>query len=204
MHSPPDFELIRTRLSLLELLKSFFAREPDGELIASWRGALPILRDESGIPGLAAHALDLILLLQELDLNAIKEEFHELFIDPFSESYVNTNTCYYIDGSNFGESFLRLREIMARAMIEKGPDAVGSEDELPIVLDTYQQLIECEKKTPEPDKIKELQKALLKEILQPFSIAFSRSLAENTRARFYESCAHLLREGLILEEMLFL
>lgn len=199
----PDFELIRVRTSLIELVKSFFAKKPDGELIASWRGALSAMSTPGAPPPLVRAASELLQLLHTSELKDLRDEFYELFTDPFSKNHVITNVCYYLDGKNFGASFIRLKEILQDAALEKDSKASGSEDELPIVLDAYQQLIEFERKQNGLERGRELQSRLLKEILYPFSRSFKETLGANSRARFYRLAASLMEEVLNLETSLF-
>ncbi len=202
----PDYRLIRIRSALLELLKSFFAMEPDPELLASWRGAAAALKEQETGPGLKATAEELSAILSGASLKEIQDEHYRLFVDPFSPDHVHTNVCWYIDGRNFGPSFAAYKKILQEAGIEKGPEAQGSEDEIAIVLDAYQQLIEAERKggTKDLEQARNLQAMLLSQILLPFTERFRKHLAENGAARFYRTCAELLYHCLGLERALFL
>jgi TorA maturation chaperone TorD len=201
----PDYQLIRIRSALLELLKSFFAVEPDPELLASWRGAAAALKEQETGPGLKATAEELSAILSGASLKEIQDEHYRLFVDPFSPDHVHTNVCWYIDGRNFGPSFAAYKKILQEAGIEKGPEAQGSEDEIAIVLDAYQQLIEAERgKGGDLEQARNLQSMLLSEILIPFTERFRKHMAENGTARLYRACADLLYHCLNLERALFL
>ena len=201
----PDFELIRIRTSLMELLKSFFSREPDGELIATWRGALPVLSSGGSSPsGLSAIAQRLISILESKDLQGLQDEYYELFVDPFGKHHVITNVCYYLDGRNFGESFVRLKEILTDGKLAKAHEAHGSEDELVVVLDAYQQFIEGERNRGALRHARMLERQLLSEILVPFSHLFEDVLLANPYAEFYAQCACLMRQVFEMEKILFI
>ena len=202
----PDYQLIRIRSALMELLKSFFAQEPDAELLASWRGAASALKDQDSNPGFKSAAERLSSILSQSSLKEIQAEHYELFTDPFSPSHVHTNVCWYLDGRNFGPSFAVYKAILKDAGLEKGPEAQGSEDEISIVLDAYQQLIDAERRGNGngEESARQLQARLLHKILLPFSEKFASVLEQNEKARLYRACAGLLHECMILEKALFL
>ncbi len=199
----PDYQLIRIRAAVLELLKSFFLKEPDGEMLASWRGALTAMKEQDLEPGLSRAVGNLDQMLHKMDLAAIRDEYYELFVNPYSDDRVPTNACYHMDGKMFGESFVRLKEILAEAAIEKSKDAKGAEDEIPVLLDAYQALILREKRQDEIGSARHAQGLLLNEILLPFSERFASALAGNPRAIFYHGCADFMVHCLGLERALF-
>lgn len=194
-----DRELLQVRLRLVDLLKSFFQSEPDAEKMSRWRGTFSALSKEQINPLFDAAVRDICTHLNSRNLDELKEEYYGLFIDPFSDTQVNTMASFYLDGRSFGETLVQLRSLLEEAGLQRAEGVVDSEDSLVMMLDTFARLIEEEKKSGS-DQAKQLQMRLLTEFLQPASGQFAEAVEKKDAADFYKSCCKLLRGYLELEK----
>ena len=145
MNELTDKELIRTRLRFLDVIKSFFMDEPDAERLSRWRGFIAALSDEPVNPLMDAAVKELGRLLSEISLEDIRDEYYELFINPFSSDMVQTNLSHYLDGQAFGQTLVNFRGFMMEAGLVKNEDIDDTEDSLVFMLDILRALIEEEK-----------------------------------------------------------
>ena len=112
-------ELLLARMRLVDLLKSFFQGEPDAEKMSRWRGMFTALVREQVSPMFDVAVREFNTLLKTMSLAEIAKEYYDLFIDPFSESQVNTMASYYLDGRSFGETLVQLRGFMDEAGLSR-------------------------------------------------------------------------------------
>ena len=98
MSEPSDKEINVIRLRLLDLIKSFFIDEPEQSKIDTWKEVISSLKNEQISPGMNSAVQKLDSLLSTLQLEELKEEYYDLFIDPFSEHLIHTTLSYYADG----------------------------------------------------------------------------------------------------------
>jgi len=191
-------ELFRVRLRLLDLLKSFFAREPDAEKMARWRGVFAALAREQVNPVLDSAVRECLHLLNTRGLDDLQGEYYRLFTDPFTENQVHTTASWYLDGHSFGQTLVSLRAFLAEARIAKAADVMDAEDSLVVMLDFLMSLIEEEKEDGSA-RVRQFQYQLLEHYLVPFLIKFRQAVEENEDAPFYGACSRFLCGYLDLE-----
>jgi TorA maturation chaperone TorD len=192
-----DKQLVRIRLRLLDLLKSFFAQEPDAERMSRWRGIFTALAENRIQPDLDEGVRQLRQMLEAKKLEDLKDEYYALFVDPYNEQPVELNASHYLDGKSFGPSLVQYRQLLKDASLIKENDVTEPEDHLVLMLDALATLIEEEAETK---GCKEQQARLITEFLQPMAIAMKKQLSTNSQASFYLSCSVFLNGYLDLEQ----
>ncbi len=200
MEQRPDFQLIKIRSGILDLIKSFFTDEPDAERISLWRGVIFSLSQDSVTPEIDQAVSRLSQILSHKGIQELQDEYYELFINPFGRYQVNMTASYHLDGRNYGPTLAACRRFLIDAGIKKREGVTESEDSLPVMIDIYQSLVEAERK--ELLKAKTLQGEFLEQFLMPLSVSLIKALEENPRAKFYEGCCHLLLGYLSMEKYL--
>lgn len=190
-------QLTRVRLHLLDLLKSFFAQEPDAERMSRWRGIFAALGESRIQPELDSGVRQLQQLLEGRKLEDLKDEYYALFVDPYNEQPVELNASHYLDGKNFGPSLVKYRQLFKDARLVKERDVAEAEDHLVLMLDALATLITEE---TESEEAKKQQAVLITDFLQPMALALKEQLSANTQADFYLSCAVFLNGYLDLEQ----
>lgn len=194
----PDKQLARIRLRFLDLLKSFFVEEPDAEKISRWRGIFAALNREKISPAIDNAIHRLTIMLADKNLQNIRDEYYQLFINPYGKNQVETTISSYIDGRNYGPSLAVLRDFLLEAELEKDKIFTESEDSLVVMLDALATLIEDEK--TDPEIARRHQDTLLDNFLEPFVLKFTAALQENKEADFYAACGTFLSGYLDLEK----
>jgi TorA maturation chaperone TorD len=187
-------ELGRVRTRLYDLGKSFFAAAPDAEILGRWRGIVTALERESISPAMDEAVENLSRLLGEMNLQQIRDEFYELFINPYSEHSVNLTGSAQLNGKPYGETLVAYREFLKEAEIGKRADIPESEDSLVLMLDAMITLVEQDNAP--------MQEKLLNEFLLPACSSLTAHLHNNPAARFYTTCAEFLQAYLELEKSL--
>ena len=192
MNEVRDKELSTVRLRILDLIKSFFMDEPDEDKISIWKEVISTLTSESINPEMDKAVKELDKMLSEMPLDDLKDEYYELFTNPFSTNKVNTTLSYYENGHDFGQSLVDLRRFLINADITKseGEGLDESEDSLVFLLDTLITLINDEEQ--EHENARKKQAELLTLFLEPFSVHFNSALQQNEKAKFFEACAAFL------------
>ncbi len=194
-------ELNRVRLRFLDLVKSFFAVQPDAEIMGRWRGIITALEKEAINPAMDQAVRLLAEMLAGMNLEQIREEFYTLFADPFSKNTMETTASFYIDGRCYGQTLVDFREYLKDAEIGKYSDITESEDSLVLMLDVMVTLVEENDKQGKDNLV--LQARLLN-FLVPFCTLFCQQLRDNTAATFYSGCADFLAAYIELEQELML
>lgn len=182
-----DKELNAIRLSVIDLIKSFFMDEPGEKKVITWREFISTLSSEKINPTMDSAVRKLDDMLANLKLDDLKNEYYELFTDPFSAHIVHTTLSYYADGHDFGQSLVDLRRFLLKSGVTRAEGLDESEDSLVFLLDILSTLIHDEENDIKEARNK--QSELLKDFLNPFSAFFTSALAKNERANFYEACA---------------
>ena len=193
-----DKEVNAIRLRLLDIIKSFFIDEPKQDKVNTWKEIVSSLTSEQIDPGMNSAVQKLDTLLSTMQLEDLKEEYYDLFIDPFSEHLVHTTLSYYADGHDFGQSLVDLRRFLLSAEITRLEGLDESDDSLVFLLDILATLIHDEE--TDFDIARNKQSELLKKFLDPFSVFFKSALIKNKRAKFYEACAAFLTGYVDLEK----
>ena len=191
-------ELNAVRLSFLDLIKSLFIDEPDEEKLKIWKEVVSHLSREQINPAMDDSVRKLDDLLSSMKLEELREEYYDLFTDPYSEHLVHTTLSYYVDGHAFGQSLVDLRRFLLRAEITKAEGLDESEDSLVFLVDILATLIQDE--ANDPDDAHQKQSELVKTFLNPFSVHFNSALESNQRAIFYAACAAFLSGYVDLEK----
>ncbi len=189
-------ELARTRTRFFDLLKSFFLAEPDAECLSRWRGILTSLAGTTVSPRLDRAVTELNRLLATKKLQDIRDEYYDLFVDPYSEHRVPTTASWYLDGRNFGPTLVQLRAFLMETGITREETVEESDDAIAVLLDTMVTLIEEER---DPAVGYEAQQRLLASYLHPACSRFAETLAGSPRADFYGACAGFLAGYLEIE-----
>lgn len=193
-----DRDLTLVRLRFLDLTKSFFQDAPDAQKMSRWRGIFTALAGERVNQRLDGSVRHLVHLLDQKDLQALKDEYYTLFTDPFSEYLLPVHASYYIDGRNYGPSLAKYRDFLkdAQLMVEKNGNE--PEDSVPLMLDALMTLVEEEKKGEVDNR--DLEERLIREFLLPTVKQLSEVAAANVHADFYRSCIVFLDGYLELEQ----
>jgi TorA maturation chaperone TorD len=194
-------DVFRVRLRLLDLLKSFFDREPDAEKMARWRGIFAALARENINPVLDNAVRECVRLLGTRGLDDLQGEYYRLFTDPFAKNQVHIMASWYLDGHSFGQTLASLRAFLAEAGIRVAPGVREAEDSLVVMLDLLFSLIEEEKENGS-SRARQFQTRLLERYLIPFLIRFRQAVEENEDAPFYGACSRFLCGYLDLEKEL--
>ncbi len=184
-----------------ELNKSFFLAEPDPEKVGHWRQIINSLTAEAPSLKLGAAARQLSLALDELELNAIKDEYYELFFNPFSPRLISWTASVSVNGRNFGPKLVEIRQLMAAQGLEKEEKFKEPEDSLPILLDLMARLIEMEADLGAGGAAAQLK--ILEKFLLPLTAHMNRQLQADPGARLYPLCADFLQAWLEFDESYF-
>ncbi len=200
MTESADYQLIKIRIALLDLIKSFFHKEPDANRLSLWRGVVYSLSKETISIEMDQAIRELSNRLQEAGLEQLQDEYYELFVNPFSKHKLNLNASFYRDGHNFGNTLVACRDFLKKAGIEKRGGVADPEDSLVIMLDIYQELILMEKK--DRHRAAELEAEFLNGFLFPLAEAVEKNLYRNDYASFYKACSRFLSAYLAMERSL--
>ncbi|MFT5700328.1 MAG: TorA maturation chaperone TorD [Desulforhopalus sp.] len=201
MNEMSDNELVRIRLRFIDLVKSFFVKEPDSEKMSRWRGTFSALSKEQVSPRFDSAVQEIARALSEKTLKEIQTEYYYLFTDPFEGAQIESNASFYFNGRSYGEALVDMRALMDEAGLVKIEEVSEQEDSLVVMLDTFASLVQEEQAGATP-KIKELQARLLEEFLEPFVEKFATQLKENKQCDFYYLCCRVLGGYLDLEKSL--
>ena len=194
-----DKDLVQVRLRFVDLMKSFFISSPDAERLSRWRGTFAALVKDPVTPEIDAAARELNSQLTSKKLEDLQDEYYALFTDPFSESHLNMMASYYIDGRNYGNTLIALRQFLHEANVKVDNSLNDSEDSLPVMLDILVTLIELQKNG---DDTFVKQGELVNKFLLPCIDHLSRSAAENKTAHFFDGCIRFCKGYLYLEKSL--
>jgi TorA maturation chaperone TorD len=194
-------DLFRVRLRFLDLIKSFFAAEPDSETMSRWRGTFSALALEQISPRFDNAVKEISRALNDKTLKELQQEYYTLFVNPFDDGLVETTASYYLNGRSYDQALVDIRGLMHEAGVRKDQGVSEPEDSLVVMLDTFASLVE-EERSGGGDKIRRLQGRLLEEFLEPFIEKFTAALQESEHADFYYLCCRILGGYLDLEKSL--
>jgi TorA maturation chaperone TorD len=194
-----DKDLILVRLRFIDLMKSFFVSQPDSERLSRWRGTFAALVKDQVTPEIDTAARDLNSQLTSKKLEDLQDEYYALFTDPFSENHLNMMASHYIDGRNYGNTLITLRQFLHDSSINVDNSLGDSEDSLPVMLDILITLVEQEKNG---DDTSLMQSELVNNFLLPCIDHLSKSAAENQSAHFFDECIRFCKGYLNLEKSL--
>ena len=202
MNELTNRELNRVRLRFFDLGKSFFAAQPDAEIMGRWRGIITAIEKEAISPAIDQAVRHLSQMLAEMNLEEIQLEYYTLFDDPFSKQSVDVAASCHIDGRRYGQTLIQFRDFLKQADIGKFNDITESEDSLVLMLDVMVTLIEESRKYGQVNG--GLQETLLVKFLLPLCTLLRDELQENSTARFYSGCADFLAAYIELEKSLLI
>ncbi len=185
-----------------DLNKSFFLAEPDPEKVSHWHKIVDSLNAEAPSLELAEAARQLSLALAELDFATIKDEYYELFFNPFSPRLVNWTVSVSVNGRNFGPKLVEIRQLMLEQGLEKEDEFKEPEDSLPVLLDLMARLIELEYDLGAGAVA--AQQQILEKFLLPLTAHMERQLQADNNARFYPFCTDFLKAWLKFDESYFI
>ena len=194
-----DKDLILVRLRFIDLMKSFFISQPDAERLSRWRGTFAALIKDQVSPEIDCAARELNDQLTSKKLEDLQDEYYALFTDPFSENHLNMMASHYIDGRNYGNTLIDLRQFLHESAIQVDNSLNDSEDSLLVMLDILATLVEQEK-NGENTSFK--QSDLVNNFLLPVIDHLSKSAAENQSAHFFDGCIRFCKGYLNLEKSL--
>ena len=194
-----DKDLILVRLRFIDLMKSFFISQPDAERLSRWRGTFAALIKDQVSPEIDSAARELNDQLTSKRLEDLQDEYYALFTDPFSENHLNMMASHYIDGRNYGNTLIDLRQFLHESAIQVDNSLNDSEDSLLVMLDILATLVEQEK-NGENTSFK--QSDLVNNFLLPVIDHLSKSAAENQSAHFFDGCIRFCKGYLNLEKSL--
>lgn len=200
MEELSDRDLNRVRLRFLDLIKSFFAGEPDAEKMSRWRGTFSALSKEQISPRFDSAVREIGEMLGTRSLQQLQEEYYELFTNPFDGDMVETNASYYLSGRNYGQVLADVRGFMNEVGLKRADSVNDPEDSLVVLLDTFIALVEQEKDEAQEELSRQLQARMIKEFLDPFAVKFMAALQQSSRAGFYTLCSKVLNGYLDLEK----
>ncbi len=194
-------DIERVRLRFVDLIKSFFLEEPDGEKISRWRGIFTALSAEQISTEVDNAVAEIASLLESKSLKEIQEEHYELIGNPFSKNMLSLSASFYIDGRTYGPSLAEFRGFIQEAGIAMNEDVKETEDSLTVMLDCLGSLIELG--SDEGGDTEKFQGVLINTHLAPLAKSLSEALVENEHAHFYEACGRFLLGYVELEKGLF-
>lgn len=194
-----DKELLLVRLRFLDLIKSFFISQPDAERLSRWRGTFAALVKDPVTPEIDSAARELNKQLTSKKLEDLQDEYYALFTDPFSENHLNMMASHYIDGRNYGNTLIALRQFLHDTSINVENSLGDSEDSLVVMLDILVTLVDQQK---QGDDNSEEQGKLVNDFLLPCIDHLSKSAAQNQSAHFFEGCIRFCKGYLNLEKSL--
>lgn len=191
-------EVIKVRLRLVDLVKSFFVSQPDAEKLSRWRGTFNALAAESVSAEFDRRVAAIRSCLQHKSLEELQEEYYKLFTDPFTDKGLQTSASYYLNGRSHGKTLVDIRTLLMEAGIERNAGTVDTEDSLVVMLDIYARLVEEEGAGGGVHH----QEQLLKKFMLPFAERLLESAQANQFADFYTLCCHFFRCYLEMEKEL--
>ncbi|NIA19035.1 MAG: hypothetical protein GWP07_01155 [Xanthomonadaceae bacterium] len=197
-----DVAIRQVRGFFYDLAKSFFLEDPDQEKIERWREIINPLGAEAPSMALAEAARQLSLALAELDLPAIKNEYYDFFVNPFSHQLISWTVSSSVNGRNFGPQLVEIRQLMAKQGLVKEEEFKEPEDSLPVLLDLMTRLIEMEDGLGDGGVT--AQQHILQKFLIPLTTYIHQQLQAGTGAGFYALCAGFLEAWLQLDESYFI
>lgn len=192
-------EINGVRSFFYELIKMSFYKEPDenylniiGEFIRNIDSKT--YRENEHFSEKLSQMVDIFsFTISNLSTDEIKDEYNELFINPFSNNLINTNASYYIDKKNFGDTLIKIREFLKRNDLEKSANLKEPEDSITFLTDLMLYLINSK------DTL-ENQIELFENFIDPLFLNIQSALKTNEKANFYKCIGYLIDFFLTLEK----
>lgn len=191
-------ELRRVRLRFLDVIKSFFAAEPDAATMSRWRGTFSALAGQQINPDLDGVVQELGAKLDGMTLQQLQDEYYQLFADPFAKSRVYLEASYYRDGRVLGPTLVEFRDFLNGVGMVKDKHFKDAEDSLVFMLDVLAGLVAGEKDALEATR--DSQDVLVQQFIGPLAEEVSKTLSAHDGAHFYAACGRFLTTYLELEQ----
>lgn len=192
-------EINGVRSFFYEIIKMSFYKEPDenylniiGEFIRNIDS--DVYRESEHFSEKLGQMVDMFsFTISNLSTDEIKDEYNELFINPFSNNLINTNASYYIDKKNFGDTLINLRSFLKRNDLEKSAKLKEPEDSITFLTDLMIYLINS-------NDTSENQIELFENFIEPLFLNIQSVLKTNEKANFYKCIGYLIDFFLTLEK----
>lgn len=192
-------EINGVRSFFYELIKMSFYKEPDENYLNIIEEFIRNIdsktyRENEYFSEKLSQMVDIFsFTISNLSTDEIKDEYNELFINPFSNNLINTNASYYIDKKNFGDTLIKIREFLKRNDLEKSANLKEPEDSITFLTDLMLYLINSK------DTL-ENQIELFENFIDPLFLNIQSALKTNEKANFYKCIGYLIDFFLTLEK----
>jgi len=174
-----DVEALNSmRKGVYNLIKSFFWESPKKQDIEAWRAFVANLSDDSINREFDKTIAFMKEALDNSDVESIKNEYYELFENPFGEGLSNLNASFLLEGKNFGESLVEIRDFLDDLKVVKDEDYKDTEDSILFMIDLMLYLIDS-------GNCVDIQQDFLKKFLTPSFERLAEILQTNEKAYFY-------------------
>lgn len=188
-----DLESLNSmRNGVYNLIKSFFWEEPKEEDIKSWRSFVANLNEDSINKEFDKTISFMKEALDKSDTESIRNEYYELFENPFGEGFSNLNASFLIEGKNFGESLVEIRDFLEDLKVVKDTEYKDTEDSILFMIDLMLYLIDS-------GNCADIQESFLKNFLYPSFDKLAEMLKTNETAYFYATAGLFARDYLKMD-----
>lgn len=177
------------RKVIYNLIKSFFWDIPKEEDIKAWRNFITNLYEESINREFDRTITSVKEALDNSDVESIKNEYYELFENPFGDVLPNFNASFILEGKNFGEPLVEIRNFLEDLKAVKDRNYKDTEDSIPFMIDLMLYLIDS-------DNCADIQQKFLKKFLYPSFERLVEILSLNEKAYFYATACLFTRDYL--------
>ncbi|MEC9492625.1 TorD/DmsD family molecular chaperone [Flexistipes sp.] len=188
-----DIESLNSmRNGVYNLIKSFFWEPPKEEDIKAWRAFVANLNEDSINREFDKTVSFMKEALDNSDLESIKNEYYELFENPFGEGLSNLNASFLLEGKNFGEPLVEIRDFLEDLKVVKDTDYKDTEDSVLFMIDLMLYLIDS-------GDCADVQQNFLKKFLYPSFERLAEILKTNEKAYFYATAGLFSRDYLEMD-----
>jgi TorA maturation chaperone TorD len=192
-------EIIRVRLRIIDLIKSFFVQPPDAERLSRWRGMFHALADSRVSPRLDEAVLLIKQRLATDRLQDLQLEFKCLFGDPDDNGSLSLSASDHLDGRIYLDTRAAVKCFFSKAGARTYYPISDTEDTLVLLFDFLATLLQNEKDGYDTAV---LQAQLVTEFLVPFVERLETAAQRHDTASFYRDCITFTRGYLELEQQL--
>jgi TorA maturation chaperone TorD len=186
-----NVEVNLVRMFFYETIKNAFYNEPEEDFFKIIKDFITNLKENNDFDN---EDINLILnsfetVFDSYEIQDVKDEYYNLFIDPFSENLVNKNASHYLDNKDYGNTLVNVRDFIWKLKTEKDGSFKEPEDSVSFLSDYMMYLI----KNEDTEKTLELQKDFFSDFIEPMYLNLSETLKANPKAVFY-ACISLLMD----------
>ncbi len=180
------------RKGVYNLIKSFFWESPKKENIEAWRAFVANLYNDSINREFDKTIAFMKEALDNSDVESIRNEYYELFENPFGEGLSNLNASFLLEGKNFGESLVEIRDFLEDLKVVKDTDYKDTEDSILFMIDLMLYLIDS-------GNCADIQQNFMKRFLIPSFERLAEILQTNEKAYFYAAVGLFSRDYLYMD-----